>query len=88
MRFANDLRRDKIAVWLNQTYAIWAVVGLALPTLLGALWLGGWTGALKGFLWGGMVRLFELLRATHKLLLISRSILKVSREALNGFRDR
>ena len=58
VRFANDLRRDKIAVWVNQTYALWAIVGLVLPTLLGAFWLGGWTGALKGFLWGGMVRLF------------------------------
>ena len=29
-----------------------------LPTLAGALWIGGWMGAMKGFLWGGMVRLF------------------------------
>lgn len=57
-RFANDLRRDKVAVWLNQTYTLWALVGLVIPTLLGALWIGGWMGAFKGFLWGGMVRLF------------------------------
>lgn len=58
VHFANDLRRDKIAVWLNRTYPLWAVVGLVIPTLLGAFWIGGAMGALKGFLWGGMIRLF------------------------------
>jgi stearoyl-CoA desaturase (delta-9 desaturase) len=57
-RFANDLRRDPIAVWLNRAYPLWAVLGLILPAIAGALWIGGWIGALKGFLWGGMVRLF------------------------------
>lgn len=57
-RFANDLRRDGVAVWLNRTYALWAVAGLLVPAAIGALWIGGWEGALKGFLWGGMVRLF------------------------------
>ena len=58
VRFANDLRRDAVAVWLNRTYALWAVIGLLIPTVIGALWIGSREGALKGFLWGGMVRLF------------------------------
>jgi stearoyl-CoA desaturase (delta-9 desaturase) len=34
------------------------LIGLLLPTLLGALFLGSWMGGLLGFLWGGLVRLF------------------------------
>lgn len=57
-RFANDLRRDKVAIWLNRTYPLWAVVGLVIPTVMGAFWIGGVMGAVKGLLWGGMIRLF------------------------------
>jgi stearoyl-CoA desaturase (delta-9 desaturase) len=36
---------------------VWAVDGVLLPTLLGALLSGGWAGALLGLLWGGLARL-------------------------------
>jgi len=58
VRYANDLRRDKAIVWINNAYPFLAILGLLLPTLAGALWIGGWMGAAKGFLWGGMIRLF------------------------------
>jgi len=58
VRFANDLRHDKAIVWINNAYPILAILGLVLPSVAGALLIGGWMGTVKGFLWGGMVRLF------------------------------
>jgi stearoyl-CoA desaturase (delta-9 desaturase) len=34
------------------------VLGLAVPAALGGLLTGTWAGALTGFVWGGLVRLF------------------------------
>ena len=37
---------------------MWVILGLLLPTLLGGILHGTWSGALQGFLWGGLVRIF------------------------------
>jgi stearoyl-CoA desaturase (delta-9 desaturase) len=39
-------------------FPFWAALGLLIPTLLGWLLIGGWYGALLGFLWGGVIRIF------------------------------
>lgn len=56
--FVPDLLRDRSLFFWQRTYFLWVVVGLMLPTLVGFLWIGGSIGALKGFLWGGLIRIF------------------------------
>jgi stearoyl-CoA desaturase (Delta-9 desaturase) len=56
--FSKDLVRDFMLVKVNKHYYTWVMLGLAIPTVLGALFLGSWMGALKGLLWGGLLRMF------------------------------
>jgi len=58
-----DLLEDPVAVRINKYTSLWIVLGLALPTLVG--WcVGGSRGALDGFLWGGLVRIFAVHQVT------------------------
>src|SRR5207237_546614 len=50
--------RDKAIFRINRHYLVWPILGVAIPALLGGLLTGTWMGVLKGFLWGGMVRIF------------------------------
>src|ERR1035441_9347447 len=52
-----DLWQSSRTIALHRTYLVWGVIGLAIPTLIGFA-AGGPRGALTGFLWGGMVRVF------------------------------
>lgn len=56
--YASELLRDKTIAKVSRQYVTWIVLGLAIPTVLGGLLHGSLIGALQGFLWGGMVRLF------------------------------
>lgn len=62
--YVPDLLRDRLIVKINQRYFLWIGLGLALPTLIGWAVDGGWQGALGGFLWGGLARIFLLDQAT------------------------
>jgi len=57
-RYSQDLRKDKLIVWMNRLFPLWVLLGLLIPALLGGLITMSWTGALLGFLWGGLVRVF------------------------------
>lgn len=56
-REVKDLWQNPRAVSLHRTYLWWGVLGLLIPTLIGFA-AGGVRGALTGFLWGGMTRVF------------------------------
>lgn len=56
--YVPDLLRDKALVRVNRRYHWWVALGLVLPALVGGLAGAGLEGALTGFLWGGLVRLF------------------------------
>lgn len=56
--FAKDLLQDSTIVKLNHLYLVWVLLGLAIPTFLGGILTWTWLGAVKGLLWGGLVRLF------------------------------
>lgn len=66
-RYAPDLLRDPMLTRINRLYFVWVVLGLALPAAAGGLATGGGTGALQGFLWGGLVRIFLLQHTTFSI---------------------
>lgn len=63
-RWIPDLCGDRDLVLVDRLFPLWCVVSLALPTLLGWAATGTAAGALGGFLWGGLVRVFVLQQAT------------------------
>lgn len=58
VKFTKDLMRDPAIRRVNDLYALWVVLGLLLPAAIGGLLTMSWMGALTGFLWGGVVRMF------------------------------
>ncbi len=66
-RFAPDLLADPVIVFVDKTFIVWSLVGLAIPFGLGVL-IGGTVGAgLAGLLWGGAVRMFVLHHVTYSI---------------------
>jgi stearoyl-CoA desaturase (delta-9 desaturase) len=66
-RYAPDLLADRVVCFVNRTFLLWAVAGLAAPFLLG--WAIGGTVAegLTGLLWGGAIRMLVLHHATYSI---------------------
>jgi stearoyl-CoA desaturase (Delta-9 desaturase) len=58
MLFAKEILRDPVIAKVNQWQQIWVLLGLVIPTILGGILTHSWLGALQGFLWGGLVRIF------------------------------
>ncbi len=52
-----DLIADPTSRLLDRTYLVWFSMGLVLPAVIGSVFDGS-RGALEGFLWGGLVRMF------------------------------
>jgi stearoyl-CoA desaturase (delta-9 desaturase) len=53
-----DLVRDRALFRVNRLYFLWLTLGLAIPAAAGGLLSETWFGAVQGFLWGGLVRIF------------------------------
>jgi stearoyl-CoA desaturase (delta-9 desaturase) len=53
-----DLVRDHATMLAQRFYMSWYLLGLAIPALIGLAATGTLYGALEGFLWGGVVRVF------------------------------
>jgi Fatty-acid desaturase len=66
-RYSKDLLTDPIARFLDRTFLLWVLAGLAFPFALGVALTGSFTGGLTGLLWGGAVRLFFLHHATFSI---------------------
>lgn len=62
-RYASDLRKSAMLRFVSSFFLLWAVLGLLIPAGIGYV-VGGWMGALTGFLWGGLVRVFLVHHAT------------------------
>ena len=60
-----DLQKDKLVVWQDK-YVQWiaVAVGFVFPALLGWAVVGGWVGALGGFLFGGVARVVAVQHCT------------------------
>ncbi len=62
--FARDIVRDPVLRVVNALYLWIAVVGLALPAIIGGIYYGTFSGALSCFLWGGLLRMFLVHQTT------------------------
>jgi stearoyl-CoA desaturase (delta-9 desaturase) len=66
-RYAPDLLADTVVGFVDRTFVVWVLAGLALPFGLGVLLTGTLIGGLTGLLWGGVVRIFCLHHATFSI---------------------
>jgi stearoyl-CoA desaturase (Delta-9 desaturase) len=55
--FVPDLLRDKTLFKLHRMYFVFVITGLILPAAAVGLINASWSGALAGFLWGGLARI-------------------------------
>ena len=64
-RFAPDLKKDPVIRWVDKNFPLWALLGLAIPFVLGfALSGGSLFAGFTAFVWAGLVRVFLLHHAT------------------------
>jgi stearoyl-CoA desaturase (delta-9 desaturase) len=66
-RYAPDLLADPAIRFVDRTFIVWAVAGLAAAFALGAAIGGSVAAGLTGLLWGGAVRLFVLHHMTYSI---------------------
>lgn len=66
-RYAPDLMKDPITRFIDKTFVLWVLVGLAVPFLLGWLIGGTLDAALTGLLWGGAIRMLVLHHVTYSI---------------------
>jgi stearoyl-CoA desaturase (Delta-9 desaturase) len=66
-RYAPDLLADPVVSFVDRTFFVWAIGGLALAFALGGLIGGSWRAAFTGLLWGGAVRMLVLHHATYSI---------------------
>ncbi len=66
-RFAPDLQADPVVSFVDKTFVLWSLVGLAIPFGLGTLIGGTISAGLEGMLWGGAVRILVLHHVTYSI---------------------
>jgi len=66
-RYAPDLLADPLIRFVDRTFVLWVVLGLAFPFGLGVALTGSVIGGLTGLLWGGAARIFLLHHATFSI---------------------
>jgi len=66
-RYAPDLLKDPMIRFVDRTFVVWVLAGLAVPFGLGWAIGGSVHAALTGLLWGGLVRMFVLHHVTYSI---------------------
>jgi stearoyl-CoA desaturase (Delta-9 desaturase) len=66
-RYAPDLLADPVVSFVDRTFFVWALGGLAAAFFLGGLIGGSWRAALTGLLWGGAIRMLVLHHVTYSI---------------------
>jgi stearoyl-CoA desaturase (Delta-9 desaturase) len=66
-RFAPDLLADPVISFIDKTFILWSLVGLAIPFALGLLIGGSTHAALEALVWAGVVRVFVLHHVTYSI---------------------
>jgi stearoyl-CoA desaturase (Delta-9 desaturase) len=57
-RYVVDLKNDGALRVVSNLFPLWVALGMFIPALLGGLITMSWMGALLGFIWGGLARVF------------------------------
>lgn len=65
--YVRDLQNDRMLRFVNATFLCWVALGLIIPAAIGGAFSGSWTGALLGFLWGGLVRMLLVHHVTWSI---------------------
>jgi stearoyl-CoA desaturase (Delta-9 desaturase) len=66
-RYAPDLLADPVVAFVDRTFLVWALGGLAAAFGLGYAIGGTWRAGLTGLLWGGAVRMLVLHHMTYSI---------------------
>jgi stearoyl-CoA desaturase (delta-9 desaturase) len=66
-RYAPDLLADPAIRFVDRTFVLWVLSGLALAFGLGVAIGGSLAAGLTGLLWGGAIRMFVLHHATYSI---------------------
>ena len=66
-RYARDLLKDPVILFVDRTVLVWVALGLALPAAAGYLLTGTLGGAAIALLWGGAVRIFLVHHVTFAI---------------------
>ena len=66
-RYAKDLLADPMIRFVNDTFVLWVIAGLAAAFGLGVALTGTVTGGLTALLWGGAARIFLMHHATFSI---------------------
>jgi stearoyl-CoA desaturase (delta-9 desaturase) len=57
-RYVPDLMSDRVVRWVSALFPLWVVLGLLVPAGIAWAITGSWVGAVLGFVWGGLARVF------------------------------
>ena len=66
-RYAKDLLADPMIRFVDRTFVVWVIAGLAFSFGLGVALTGSVIGGLTALLWGGAARIFLLHHATFSI---------------------
>ena len=66
-KYVADLAANPMLRTISNLFPLWILVSLLIPTVLGGLFTMTWMGALLGFLWGGLVRIFLVHHVTWSI---------------------
>lgn len=57
-RYVPDLQANPVVRTVSRLFGLWAILGILIPAVVGFAATSTWTGALMGFIWGGLLRIF------------------------------
>ncbi|HZN67087.1 MAG TPA: fatty acid desaturase [Tepidisphaeraceae bacterium] len=66
-RYVGDLLAERWIRRVSALFPLWAALSFLIPTALGGLITMTWTGALLGFIWGGLARVFLVHHVTWSI---------------------
>lgn len=66
-RYVPDLSTDRLLRVVSNLWVFWAILGMLIPAVLAGCITHSWMGALLGFLWGGLARIFLVHHVTWSI---------------------
>jgi len=66
-KYVRDLSQSRLLRIVSKLFPLWVAVGLLVPAALGWLLIGSLSGAVTGFIWGGLVRILFVHHVTWSI---------------------